>query len=79
MSHARLTLSRRDALAGLVALAASSALKVNAAETESPSPAPTAYSKEQPRPFKVAVPRSQLNDLRRRLNATRWPDRNRMS
>ncbi len=25
------------------------------------------------RPFTVAVPQGQLNDLRRRLNATRWP------
>ena len=27
------------------------------------------------RPFKVQVPQAALDDLRRRLNATRWPDR----
>src|SRR5712691_11969780 len=27
------------------------------------------------RPFKVHVPQAALDDLRRRLNATRWPDK----
>ncbi|MDP7549318.1 MAG: epoxide hydrolase N-terminal domain-containing protein, partial [Alphaproteobacteria bacterium] len=26
------------------------------------------------RPFEVAIPEAALEDLRRRLNATRWPD-----
>lgn len=78
-SSARLTLSRRDALASLVALAASPALPLGAAETASPSVATTGHANDQPRPFKIAVPQSQLDDLRRRLNATRWPDRETVS
>jgi Epoxide hydrolase N terminus len=27
------------------------------------------------RPFKVRVPQPTLDDLRRRINATRWPDK----
>src|ERR1700732_3445772 len=27
------------------------------------------------RPFKVSVPQSQIDDLRRRIAATRWPDK----
>lgn len=34
-----------------------------------------AASDEAIRPFRIAVPQSALNDLRRRLAATRWPDR----
>jgi pimeloyl-ACP methyl ester carboxylesterase len=30
--------------------------------------------REDIRPFRIAVPQSALDDLRRRLNATRWPD-----
>src|SRR5678815_884511 len=30
---------------------------------------------ESIRPFKVNVPQSALDDLRRRVNATRWPDK----
>ncbi|MBV8156964.1 MAG: alpha/beta fold hydrolase, partial [Dyella sp.] len=30
---------------------------------------------ESIRPFKVHVPQAQLDELRRRINATRWPDR----
>lgn len=79
MSNTRLTVSRRDALAGLVALAASPAVPLNATETESVSATTSEHSIDQPRPFKIAIPRSQLNDLRRRLNVTRWPDRETVS
>ena len=27
------------------------------------------------RPFHVSFPQSELDDLRRRINATRWPER----
>jgi hypothetical protein len=27
------------------------------------------------RPFRVEVPEAELTELRRRINATRWPDR----
>lgn len=27
------------------------------------------------RPFKVQIPQAALDDLRRRINATRWPDK----
>jgi hypothetical protein len=40
----------------------------------------TAGSKQAPdknaiRPFHVNVPEAELTELRRRINATRWPDR----
>jgi pimeloyl-ACP methyl ester carboxylesterase len=38
------------------------------------SPAPAATG-DDIRPFRIAVPEEALVDLRRRINATRWPDR----
>ncbi len=38
-------------------------------------PAPTLPASDAVRPFRVAVPEAALVDLRRRLQATRWPDR----
>src|SRR6476660_6352346 len=35
----------------------------------------TAADKTAIRPFRVNVPEAELTELRRRINATRWPDR----
>jgi len=32
-------------------------------------------SDDEVRPFRVSFPEAELTDLRRRVNATRWPDR----
>lgn len=75
MSNAPVTISRRSALASLIALAASRTLPLSAAETDLRSAVTTAHSSSQPRHFNIAVPQAQLDDLRRRLDATRWPER----
>ncbi|NKL23686.1 epoxide hydrolase family protein [Rhizobium leguminosarum] len=36
---------------------------------------PTAEQDESIRPFKISVPQSQLDDLRKRIADTRWPDK----
>lgn len=46
------------------------------AETAKSEPAP---DKTDIRPFKVNIPREALDDLRRRIAATRWPDRETVS
>ena len=53
--------TRRDAIVAASAAALVSALPATAAETI--------------RPFKVNVPDEELADLRRRILATRWPER----
>src|SRR5262245_65929592 len=39
------------------------------------SPNYAAAQDQSIRPFKVQVPQAALDDLRRRINATRWPDK----
>src|SRR5262245_47182454 len=39
------------------------------------APAGEAQEDRSIRPFKVHVPQAALDDLRRRINATRWPDK----
>src|SRR5690349_10999824 len=64
-----------------VMLAAGSAQTVPAATAEasasSPPPAKVSSAPEDSaiRPFRVHVPRKALDDLRRRIAATRWPDK----
>jgi pimeloyl-ACP methyl ester carboxylesterase len=57
-------------------LLASAAMGIAAAAAASlfPSPAPAAES-EAIRPFRIDIPEADLVDLRRRVLATRWPDR----
>jgi pimeloyl-ACP methyl ester carboxylesterase len=43
--------------------------------TATPRTNPPAPDKHAIRPFRVSVPEADLTDLRRRINATRWPDR----
>jgi pimeloyl-ACP methyl ester carboxylesterase len=40
-----------------------------------PTSSRAASAPEAIRPFRIAVPQADLDDLRRRINATRWPDR----
>src|ERR1700675_3435645 len=44
-----------------------------------PSPLAAATTDEDIRPFRVNVPEEQLADLRQRVLATRWPDRETVS
>jgi pimeloyl-ACP methyl ester carboxylesterase len=64
------SLNRRQALAGSAAAAAASFV-----------PAGLTWASERTaiRSFRVAVPEEQLLDLRRRIAATRWPDRETVS
>jgi pimeloyl-ACP methyl ester carboxylesterase len=64
------SLNRRQALAGSAAAAAASFV-----------PAGLTWASERTaiRSFRVAVPEEQLVDLRRRIAATRWPDRETVS
>jgi hypothetical protein len=58
--------TRRDVLATLAAAGAASLL---------PEHAVAAADDNTIRPFRISVPEEQLVDLRQRIAATRWPDR----
>jgi pimeloyl-ACP methyl ester carboxylesterase len=60
------TLNRRGFLAGSVAVGAANVF---------PAAARAAIEDNAIRPFRVDIPEEQLVDLRRRIAATRWPDR----
>jgi pimeloyl-ACP methyl ester carboxylesterase len=49
--------------------------KMTTAATASSPPRPAAATAHAIRPFRIAVPEDALVDLRRRLAATRWPDK----
>jgi pimeloyl-ACP methyl ester carboxylesterase len=66
MSATTSSLGRRDFLGSSVAIAASSVL---------PAAARAAAAENAVRPFRVEVPETELVDLRRRIAATRWPDK----
>jgi hypothetical protein len=57
---------RRKVLAASAAMAASHLI---------PAQAQTPSSSDAIRPFKINVPEAELTELRRRINATRWPER----
>src|SRR5262245_8626068 len=59
------SLTRRDVLAGTAAATAAGFLGDIAAAADS----------DAIRPFRVSIPDEQLVELRRRIAATRWPDR----
>ena len=48
---------------------------MSAALSPKQQPAATAAEDRTLRPFRVQVPESELTDLRHRINATRWPER----
>jgi pimeloyl-ACP methyl ester carboxylesterase len=60
--------NRRQVLTGSAAVAASSLIAAQA-------PAASAAAGDAIRPFRVNVPEAELVDLRRRIAATRWPER----
>ena len=66
MSATSSSLNRRDFLAGSAAVGAASLF---------PAAARAATQDSAIRPFRVNIPEEQLADLRRRIAATRWPDR----
>ena len=45
------------------------------AVTKSRNAKPTIVDDTTVRPFQIEFPQDQLDDLRRRINATRWPER----
>src|SRR5690349_10585340 len=61
---------RRKILAASAAIAASSLI---------PAQVPAATTNDAIRPFTINVPEAELADLRRRINATRWPERETVS
>jgi Epoxide hydrolase N terminus len=60
--------NRRQVLTGSAAVAASSLIAAQA-------PAASVAAGDAIRPFRVNVPEAELVDLRRRIAATRWPER----
>ena len=64
---------RRELLAG--AAMGLAAAGVASAFTVHPAPAATNATDDAIRPFRIAVPKEALSDLRRRLSATRWPEK----
>ena len=65
-----LSLDRRTVLAASAAAAASSMI---------PAQAQTVTTRDAIRSFQINVPEAELAELRRRINATRWPDRETVS
>lgn len=62
------------ALGSLMMLPAVTSHRVYAADAGIPD-TPSAEQDEAVRPFRIDVPQSQLDDLRKRIAETRWPDR----
>jgi pimeloyl-ACP methyl ester carboxylesterase len=59
----------------LLSTAAAGLAAVGAASLLAASPASAAATSDAVRPFRVNVPEEMLTDLRRRINATIWPER----
>ena len=66
MSLMHVSPNRRQVLAGSAALAAASLL---------PKDLQAATGDEAIRPFRVNIAQEEINDLRRRIAATRWPEK----
>ena len=65
----------RNGVFHLTALAVCLSLFASTSFAQAPtSPTATATDDRSIRPFTVRVPQAALDDLRRRINATRWPD-----
>src|SRR5215472_17000657 len=66
----------RNGVFHLTALAVCLSLFASTSFAQAPtSPTATATDDRSIRPFTVRVPQAALDDLRRRINATRWPDK----
>src|SRR5690349_17099788 len=78
-------LSRRELLRHTAAMAALATLPIQSHSTPKENTMTTTNAPQQDsqqttdtkaiRPFQVKVPQAQLTDLRQRINATRWPER----
>lgn len=66
MSDLSMSLKRRTIFAAVALMSAATLL---------PPASGAAFADDVIRPFKIEVPQGDLDDLRRRLLATRWPDR----
>jgi pimeloyl-ACP methyl ester carboxylesterase len=71
----RSELNRRTVLNALAAVGAFGLSASAALGTSAPARSGAAEGDEAIRPFRVNIPEEQLVDLRRRIAATRWPDR----
>jgi len=74
MNGQSISVSRRTLLRGAAALTASAAAWPLARAASSAGVAASSSAGDAIRPFRAAVPQAALNDLRRRIRATRWPD-----
>ncbi len=76
MTSRKVLMTATAAVCSLVLLgAAGSALKETTMTTVMQSNAQSPSAADAIRPFHVSVPEAALVDLRRRINATRWPDK----
>ena len=68
--------SRRDILVGIARGAlVGAAVAIGSDVVAQPSPAPLPRVTEAVTPFRVVTSSAAINDARRRLQATRWPER----
>ena len=68
--------SRRNVLAGIAGGAlAGAAVAIGSDAAAQPSPAPWPRVTEAVTPFRVVMSSAAISDARRRLQATRWPER----
>src|SRR6266851_9432151 len=68
--------SRRDILVGIARGAlAGAAVAMGSHAAAQPSPAPLRRVTQAVTPFRVVTSRAAISDARRRLQATRWPER----
>ena len=70
MNNSNLTSSRRDVLIGATGIGAAALASTGLLSGDSAAAEGSAI-----RPFRIDVPETQLVDLRRRIAATRWPER----
>jgi pimeloyl-ACP methyl ester carboxylesterase len=74
-THTIKTLSRRGALLGIAGVAAGSFAAASSSNAFTTPPLVLPPTTSDVSPFNVRIPQTQLVDLKRRLAATRWPDR----
>src|SRR4029077_9005426 len=68
--------SRRDVLVGIARGAmAGAAVAIGSDAAAQPSPGPLPRATEAVTPFRVVTSSAAISDARRRLQATRWPER----
>src|SRR6266849_10322210 len=68
--------SRRDILVGIARGAlAGAAVAIGSDASAQPSPTPLPRATEAVTPFRVVTSSAAISDARRRLQATRWPER----